>query len=153
MYFFSILGEAVVRQDQITVFAGPFFDARADLPDKAIQSPIPLLHYVHSIVKEHVLDAIKVIENTGKHTLTKLIHQTIQNLNSSLKNLLTQIQELIIRDAAFFQPGCILRPTKREIRTNLLPESLCKGIRRGVMPGRMEGVDLQRQSINPNRAL
>src|SRR5690349_10039745 len=95
MYFFSIFGESVVRKNQITIFARPAFDLSADIPDKAVQSPIPVLHHVHTIMKEHVLDAIKVIEDAGQHAFAKFIHQTVQNLNAPLKDFLTKIKKMI----------------------------------------------------------
>ena len=124
MDFVSKIREAVIRKNQITIFAGPFLDLSTDLPYEAIEPLIPILDNVHSIVEEHMLHPIEVIENAGKHAFMKIIHQVLKDLNATIENGLAQIQELIIINATVFEAGSILGPTQGEIGTHFLPELL-----------------------------
>jgi hypothetical protein len=42
-------------------------------------------------MEKHVLDAIQVIEDTGKYTFSKIIHEKGEDLDAAVENLLTQV--------------------------------------------------------------
>src|SRR5215210_4485948 len=98
MYFRVKVREAVIRQNEIAVHAIPLLHTRIDLANKLIKPLIPALHNVHSIVKEHMLYAVQVIEDRGKHTLAEIIHQVIKDLDTAIENGCTQRQKLIVSD-------------------------------------------------------
>jgi hypothetical protein len=79
------------------------------------------MNHIRTVMEEHMLHAVKVIEDRGKHAFTEFVHQTIQDLDASIKNGLAQVKKLIVGDTAIFQAGRILRPAQRKIRTDLFP--------------------------------
>src|SRR3990170_559120 len=124
MHFIPEITKAVVGQDQIAIFATPGFKPAVHVTYKPVESFVPILHNIHSVVEEHVLDPVKIIEYAGKDTFAKINHQIVKYLNTAFEYLLAQIQELVIADAALFQSSRILGPTQRQVRTHFLPKFL-----------------------------
>src|SRR5690349_23005427 len=124
MHFLPKMGEPMIGQYQIPILARPSLDTSTDIANELVEPPVPILYNIHSVMKEHMLDAIQVIEDRGKHALPEIIHQVVENLDPSFEDGLAEIKELIISNATILQPGRILGPAEREIRPHIFPQLL-----------------------------
>ena len=101
---------------------------------------------------EHVLDAVEVVEDAGQHAFLELIEQVEKNLHPPVEDGIAQCKELLVGDATLFESRRILRPAQRQVRADLRPQRFREGGRGGVMPGRVQGMDLQGQGVDAHRA-
>src|SRR5688500_16226838 len=129
MHLFSEITKAMIRHDQIAVFATPGCNLVIYITHKLVESFVPILNNIHSVVKEHMLNPVKVIKYAGKDTFTKFIHQIVKYLNPAFEDHFTQVKKLLIADTAFFQPGRILRPAKSQIGADFFPKFLRERVR------------------------
>src|SRR4249920_3826882 len=95
-----------------------------------------------SVMEEHMLHAVEVVENTGQYTFAEIVHEIVKDLDPSFEDHLAQVKELLVGDALLFETRGILRPTQRQVGTDILPEFFGKGIRCCVVPGGMQRMDL-----------
>ncbi len=96
------LGKSMIGQNKVTILTRPGIYPQTHIANKMIQPPVPILHHIHAVVKEHMLHTVKVIEDCGKHALTEFVHQIIQYLDASIKDGLAQFKKLVVRDTAVF---------------------------------------------------
>src|SRR5215217_3714835 len=126
MDFVSKISEPMVGQNQITIFATPLVNASRDIAHETVKPPVPILDHIQPVMKEHMLHTIQVVEDAGKHTFAKIVHQIMKDLDPTVENRLAKIEELLIRDTTVLETGCILGPAQGEIRSYILPEFFCK---------------------------
>jgi hypothetical protein len=97
-----------------------------------------------------VLHAIQVIKYGGQHALFELIQEVEQDAFARGKNIFAQGDELLIGDTTVFESGRILGPPQGQERARCFPGLFNKRLGRGVLPECVQGVDLQRQEIQPH---
>ncbi len=153
MDFIFVGGKPVIRQDKVIIFARPVAHPLVDLTYKGIEFLIPDLRHVETVMIEHVLNAVEVIENTGEHAFLEAIQQMKKDLFAPLEDQVTQGKELVVADTAIFQPGGILGPAQGKVGTDLLPQIFRKSWRGCVMGKGVQGVNLQRQGVQAHNAI
>src|SRR5690349_9879134 len=102
----------MIGENQITRLAIPSIHLLSHVTDKPIQPSVPIVDNVLSTVKEHMLNAVEIVKDTGKYTFTKILHQIIKYLNARVEDLLAQIEKLFVGNTALVESWCILRPTQ-----------------------------------------
>ena len=121
MDLFARIAKAVVGEDQVAVFAAPRLHLGADGAHEFVQQLIPAVDDIHTVMEEHVLDAVEIVEDAGQHALTKVGHQVAEDADALVENHGTQTDELVVADAVFLQGGRILRPAQGQVWADVLP--------------------------------
>ena len=102
---------------------------------------------VHAVAQEHVLHAVEAVEDARQHAFLEPIQPAEEDALPRLEDRIAQAEELLVGDAAVFQRVGVLRPAQRQEWPGVLPGILDQRGRRGVVPGRVQRVDLQRQEV------